>query len=67
MTLNAFKADNNKVVKMDRKANKTVVNLSKNLILMPNIKAIEEIIFLTPNVRKVFNHLFLLFIKAPIF
>ena len=44
-----------------------VINLSKNLTLMPNIRTIEESLFLTLNVKKVFNHLRLVFIKVLIF
>ena len=68
----AFKADDDKVVcgSGDR-ANGTVVNLSKNeksrkLMHMLNIGAIEKSNFLTPNAKKVLNHLRLAFIKAPI-
>ena len=72
LALKAFKADSNGVVgdSSDR-ANKTVVNLSKNeksrnLTRVLNIRAPGEPIFLTPNAKKTFNYLQLAFIKAPI-
>ena len=34
---------------------------------MLNIRAIRKFTFLTPNAKNVFNHLRLVFIKAPIF
>ena len=59
-----MKANNNKVVDSDSnyEANKTVVNLfknnkSRNLIYIPNIKAKEKPIFITPNTKKIFNYL----------
>ena len=66
-----FRADNNKVVGNSDRANKTVVNLfknnkSRNLTYMSNIRAIGKLNFLTPNAKKVFNHLQLAFIKTPI-
>ena len=67
-----FKADDNKVVDNgNNKANKMVVNLSKNnesekLTYMPNIGATRKNIFLIPNAKKAFNYLQLAFIKAPI-
>ena len=67
-----LKADNNEVVEVDGRANKTVMNLfnknnkSKNLIHMPNIGAIKKYIFLTPNAKKTFNHLKQAFVKALI-
>ena len=68
----AFKADNNKIVgDGGGRANKTVVNLSKNekckkSTHMPNIKATGKPNFLTLNTKKAFNYLWLAFIKAPI-
>ena len=67
-----FRADDNGVVKVSGRANGTVVNLSKNKISknlthMPNIAAMEELNFFTPNAKKAFNYLRLAFIKAPIF
>ena len=67
-----FKADDNKIVDGgSSKANETVVNLSKNeksrnLTHVPNIRAMGEPNFLTPNAKKGFNHLRLAFIKASI-
>ena len=71
MALKTFKADDNKVVCNNNKANKMVVNLSKNnkfrnLTRLPNIKAIEEPIFLTFNAKKAFNYFEQAFIKASI-
>ena len=68
----AFKADDNKIVSDGgSKANKTVVNLSKNnksrnLTCMPNIETTRESNFLTPDAKKIFNHSQLAFIKVPI-
>ena len=69
----AFRAGNNKVVEGDNRGDKTVVDLSKSknekfrkLTHMPNIGAIREPNFLTPNTKKAFNHLQLAFIKTPI-
>ena len=68
-----FKVDNNKVVgNDDDKPNRTIMNLFKNekfknLIYIPNIRAIRKPNFLTPNAKKIFNYLQLAFIKASIF
>ena len=72
LALKTFRVDDNKVVEIDGKANKTIINLFKNnkfknLTYVPNIRAIEKSIFLTLNAKKVFNHLWLAFIKVPIF
>ena len=66
-----FKVDNNKVVKIDGRVNKTVVNLFKNnksrkLTYMSNIRVIKKPNFLIPNAKKTFNHLWLIFIKVLI-
>ena len=72
LALKAFRADDNKIVgDGGGRTNGTVVNSSKNeksrnLTCVPNIGATEELNFLTPNAKKVFNHLRLAFIKAPI-
>ena len=72
LTLKAFKANNNKFVSNDNsKANKTVMNLSKNnksknLTYVPNIRATKRLFFLIPNVKKVFNYLHLAFIESRI-
>ena len=68
----AFKANNNKVVGVDGRANRIVVNLSKNEKIknstyMPNIGVTRKPNFLTSNTKKTFNYLQLAFIKAPIF
>ena len=69
----AFKADDDEVVGGNSgKANRTVMNLSKNeksgkLTHVPNIKAMGEPNFLTHNAKKTFNHLWLAIIKALIF
>ena len=70
-----FKASHNEVVEnSNSKANKIVVDLSKSknkkskkLTHMPNIIAMWKSNFLTLNAKKTFNHLWLTFIKAPIF
>ena len=67
----AFRVDDNKVVGVGSRANGTIVNLSKNeksrkSTHVPNIGAMEEPNFLTPNAKKAFNHLRLAFIKASI-
>ena len=71
LALKAFKTDDDKVVEVDSKANKIVVNLSKNkkfknLTYMSNIRATGKPSFLIPNAKKTFNHLWLAFIKALI-
>ena len=63
--------DDNKIIKIDSKVNKTVVNLSKNnqfknLIRMPNIEATKKPNFPISNTKKVFNYLRKMFIKALI-
>ena len=69
LALKAFNADNNEAVgNSSSKTNKTVVNLSKNekfenLTHMPNIGAIRKLNFLTSNAKKIFNYLWLTFIK----
>ena len=68
----AFKTDYNKVVGSGSgRANRTVVNLSKNkkskkLTHMPNIGVTNESNFLIFNAKKAINYLWLVFIKAPI-
>ena len=67
MALKTSMTDNNKVVEIDCRANKTFKNLfkskksknnkSKNLTYMLNIKATGKPIFLTLNAKKVFNNL----------
>ena len=71
MALKIFKANDNEIVKIGDRANKMVVNLSKNeksknLIRIPNIKVIKKFIFLTFNAKKAFNQLWLAFVKASI-
>ena len=72
MAPKAFWADENKVVgDSGDKANGTVVNLSKKkklrkLMHVPNIGATEKPNFLTLDAKKIYNHLRLAFIKAPI-
>ena len=69
----AIRVDDNEVVNDGNgRTNETVVNLSKNkkfrnLIYMQNIGAIKKPTFLTSNTKKVFNQLWLMFIKASIF
>ena len=62
LNLKTFKADDNKIVIVGCRANKTVVKLFKNnklrnLTYMPNLKAIKKHIFLIPNTKKTFNYL----------
>ena len=63
MVLKAFKANDNKVVgEGNGRANKMVINLSKNeksrnLIHVSNIGAMTKSNFLISNVKKVFNYL----------
>ena len=65
MALKTLKVNNNKVVTGgSNRANKTVVNSSKNLTYMPNIKAIKESTFLIFNTKKTFNYLKQAFIKT---
>ena len=71
LALKVFRADNNEVVRVGGRANRTVVNLSKNkksrnLTRVPNIGATEEPNFLILNAKKALNYLRLAFIKAPI-
>ena len=72
LALKTFRTDDNAVVgDSGGRVNETVVNLSKNkkfrkLTHVPNIKATEKLNFLTSNAKKVFNHLWLAFIKALI-
>ena len=73
MVPKAFKANNNEIVKSNGgRANKTVVNLSKNnksrnLMRVLNIGAIKKPTFITPNAKKAFNYLRQAFIKTSIF
>ena len=61
--LKAFKVDDNKIVgSSSNRINKMFGNSFKNnklrdLMHVPNIKAIKKPIFLTPNAKKVFNQL----------
>ena len=70
--LRAFRTGNNKVVGGGgSRADKTVVNLSKNekskkLTHIPNVRATGKPNFLTPDAKNALNHLRLAFIKAPI-
>ena len=62
-----FRANNNKIVSSSSdRANETVRNSSKKSTRVPNIRAMGEPNFLTPDAKKAFNHLQLAFIKAPI-
>ena len=67
----AFRANNNEVIGIGGRANRMIVNLSKNkkfrnLTHVLNIKVIKKSIFLTFNAKKAFNYLHLAFIKATI-
>ena len=58
LVLEKFNADKNEIVSgSGNRANETVINLSKNLTCMPNIRATGEPTFLTPNAKKIFNYL----------
>ena len=58
LALKTFKTNDNKVVGSNgSRANKTVRNSFKKSICMPNIRAIGEPNFLTPDAKKAFNHL----------
>ena len=62
LALIVFRANDNKVVDNNNRANKTIMNLFKNnkprnLACMPNIKAIKKLTFLIFNAKKVFNYL----------
>ena len=57
LALKAFKANENKMIKIDNKLNKTIINLFRNLTYMLNIGAIEELIFLILYIKKVLNYL----------
>ena len=72
----AFRVDGNEVVGVGGRANKTVKDSSKSKKLknekseiwtrFSDIEATEELMFLTLDARKIFNHLRQPFIKAPI-
>ena len=67
----AFGVDKNEFVKLDSRANKIIVNLSKNkksknLTYILNIRTTGKLNFLTSDAKKTFNYLQLEFIKAPI-
>ena len=68
----AFRTDNDEAVGGGgSRANEMVMDLSKNkksrkLTYVPNIGAMGKPNFLTSNAKKAFNHLRLMFIKAPI-
>ena len=72
LALKVSRAGNNEVVRGGSgRADETVLDLSKNeksrkSMRVPNIGAMEEPNFLTLNAKKVFNHLWLAFIKALI-
>ena len=65
--MKTFKADDNEIISVDGRTNNTVMNLSRNLILISNIRATKGPNFLIPNTKKTFNHLWLAFIKTLIF
>lgn len=75
MALKVFSAGNNKFVKRGGIADETfkILSKSKNLkntksemLTHINIGAMEELTFLTPNTKVVFNHSRQMFIEAPI-
>ena len=69
----SLRIDDNEVVKVGDRADKTIKNLSKSKKsknekskVQTRIKALGETTFLTPGAKKAFNHLKQVFIKAPI-
>ena len=66
MAPKTFKADDDKVVGGGN-SSKTIRNSSRKSTHIPNIGAMGESNFPTPNAKKTFNHLRLLFIKVLIF
>ena len=74
MALKIFKADDNKIVGVGSKVNKTFKNLSrskklknKKFINPTYIRAVKKPIFLIFNTEKTFNYLKQVFIKVLIF
>ena len=63
LALKAFKINNNKVVgNNSSRINETIINISKNnksknLIYMPNIRAMAKFSFLSLDVKKILNNL----------
>ena len=54
----AFKVDNIKIVNSENsKANKTIINLFRNLMHISNIRTIREHIFLILDAKKTLNQL----------
>ena len=67
MAPKAFRVDDNGVVDgSGGRANKKISNSFKNLTDIPNIRATKKSTFLTSNAKKIFNHLWLAFIKVLI-
>ena len=66
LILKALRIHDNKVVELDGRTNKTIINLFKNSTYIANIRAKKKFVFLTPNAEKAFNYLWLTFIKAQI-
>ena len=72
LALKIFKIDDNKIVSSNNdRANKTIINLSKNnkfrnSTYISNIEAIKKPIFLTFDAKKAFNYLRQAFIKVSI-
>ena len=75
LVLNVFRTNDNEFVTAnDGIANETVINLSnklknnksRNLMYVPNIKAMRKSIFLIFNAKKVFNYLKQVFTKPLI-
>ena len=72
--LKAFKANDNKTIRIDGRADKMFKNLFKSKKLknkkfenLTRIRAIRKPIFLTSEIKKVFNSLSQAFIEALIF
>ena len=73
LALKVFRANNNEVVGIGGRANKTIQNLSKFKKLkneksknLTRVGALEEPTFLTLDAKKALNCLWQAFIKAPI-
>ena len=62
-----FRAENNEIFgNSSGRANEIVMNLSRKLMSMLNIRAMRKSNFLIPNAKKTLNYLRLAFIKALI-
>ena len=53
----AFRANDNEIVEVGNRINETIVNSSRYLMFMPNIRATREPTLLISNAKKAFNPL----------